>query len=130
MSDSFDPRQGNHEQWYPASLVPLGSQANPSVAYMINDVDFESSSCTSSDDYQEAFPEENFNQYTEADAAENIYMAYRRAKKVWRRYKGKPVRRFRRAFRSYHKGKGRGKNGGSFMYSDVQAFLATKGKGR
>merc|ERR1712240_855563 len=62
-------------------------------------------------------------------------------RKAWRRFNGKPVRRFRRFFKKSFrrkgkgKGKGKGKRGnfsrGGFFYTqdDVQCFLKGKGKG-
>ena len=60
-------------------------------------------------------------------------MAYRRAKMNWRRFTGKPVRKFRRHVRRHlvkGKGKGKGKGRGFFWtQDDVQVFIKGKGKG-
>ena len=60
----------------------------------------------------------------------------RAAKRTWRRFTGRPVRKFRRFFKA-RKGKGKGRGKGkkgpstSFMWSqeDVASFLSGKGKG-
>ena len=86
---------------------------------------------TSSDDGMESVTGPDTTRMTEAQAAEAIYLQYRRAKKVWRRYTGKPVRKFRRRFgqfRRHQKGKGKGR-GFFWTQDDVQVFLKGAGKG-
>ena len=65
-------------------------------------------------------------------------MQMRTAKRTWRRFTGRPVRKFRRFFKA-RRGKGKGKSkgkkgsgsGNSFMWyqEEVAAFLSGKGKG-
>ena len=70
------------------------------------------------------------------EAAHHIYLQMRTAKRTWRRFTGRPVRRFRRFFKA-SKGRGKGKikgkrsPGQAFMYTqdEVNAFLSGKGKG-
>ena len=113
-----------------------------------------SSSATSSDDYYEPIPSEpGLEHMDDAQAAEHIFFKYRRYKKMWRRFTGRPVRKFRRTLRRHkgkgkgkgkghgkggHKGKGRGGRGAPFMMTqddtlwtadDTQAFLNQRGKG-
>ena len=104
--------------------------------------DATSSSATSSDEGDELIPD-SFNPgtsaMTDAEASEALFYQHRMAKKAWRRFNGKPVRRFRRffkrSFRRKGKCKGKGKRGkftrGGFFYTqdDVQCFLKGKGKG-
>ena len=72
---------------------------------------------------------------TQAQSAEHIFMQYRKARRTWRRFSGKPVRKFRRHMnhhfkRSKGKSKGKGKTRG-FMWThdDTLAYLKGKGKG-
>ena len=103
----------------------------PTLAFPVNDWDEDdgTDSDTSSDDGMEDVGGPDTSQMTEAVAADAIYMAYRRAKKVWRRYTGKPVRKFRRHFRKFHR-QSKGKGRGFFLtQDDVLAYLKGKGKG-
>ena len=97
-----------------------------------------SSSATSSDYQDDEIEMPDLSSMTDADAAEMIYLQYRKAKRTWRRFTGRPVRRFRRRFKKFmRKGKGKGKGrkgkgkGKGFMYTrdDMEAFLA-KGGGK
>ena len=102
------------------------------------DYDLESSSCTSSDDGQEEIDMPDTGNLPHPDASQHVYMMYRRAKRQWRRYTGRPTRRFRRFFKGHIKkkypqrrSKGRGKGKGSGMFftkDDVYAYLKGKGK--
>ena len=83
---------------------------------------------TSSDDGYEDVGGPNTANVSEQEAAETIYMAYRRAKRVWRRYTDKPVRKFRRHFKKFNNTKGRGR-GFFWTQDDVYAYLKGKGKG-
>jgi len=86
---------------------------------------------TSSDDGTEDLGVPDTTNMSEAEAAENIYMMYRRAKRAWRRFTGKPVRRFRRAIKFQkrrRKGKGKGK-GFFWTHDDTLVYLKGKGKG-
>ena len=97
-----------------------------------------SSSATSSDDGYEDTNMPDLSQLTNAEAAEIVYYQYRAAKRNWRKFTGRPVRRFRRFFKRDFKrrtkGKGKGKSRGKtrgFFYTqdDVQVFLKGRGKG-
>ena len=73
---------------------------------------------------------------TQEEAAEHIYMQHSQAKRTWRRFTGRPVRRFRRhlKFHKRRKGKGEGrskaKRGGfTWTQGDALAYLKGKGKG-
>ena len=105
-----------------------------------DDQDSWSSSATSSDDPNEQVGMPDLSQMGNDEAAEAVFYQYRNAKKVWRRFTGKPARRFRRAFKrsfKHRKGKGKGAKGRSwfqprgFFYTgeDVQVFLKGTGKG-
>eukprot|EP00974_Lingulodinium_polyedra_P083109 8048457-Lingulodinium_polyedra.AAC.1 len=58
----------------------------------------------------------------EPEAAEVMFNNYRRARRAWRRFAGKPVRRlrvdFKRAIRWSGKGRGKGKRRGFFYAGD------------
>ena len=109
-------------------------------SYAVNEIDDDSSSssATSSDDGHEDTGMPDLSQLSNAEAAESIYYQYRAAKRNWRRFTGRPVRRFRRVFKHNYKrrGKGNGKGRGrgrtrGFFYTndDVQVFLKGRGKG-
>ena len=77
------------------------------------DEESSSESCTSSDDGEEqleGWPD--MSTMTEPEASENIYFRYRNGRRMWRRFTGNPVRRFRRTFRRHLKKKGWGKSKG------------------
>ena len=61
--------------------------------------DEDSSSATSSDDGEEIVDVMDLSRLGDAEAAEQLFYQYRKAKKNWRRFTGKPVRRFRRDFK-------------------------------
>ena len=75
---------------------------------------------------------------SQADAAHHIYWQYRNSKRQWRRFTGRPVRKFRRLVKRKlgkgrrRKGQGKGRKGfgKSFMWTqeEVQTFLSGKGK--
>ena len=98
--------------------------AFPTYDYYYGEEDTDSE--TSSDSGQEDVGGPDTTRMSEQEAASVIYMAYRRAKRVWRRFTGKPVRKFRRSFRRHHhqqsKGKGRGR-GFFWTQDDVVAYL-------
>jgi len=97
---------------------------------------------TSSDSGEEDIQAPDVSHLSDADAAEQIYLRYRRAKRTWRRFTGRPVRKFRRHIKRhayFRKGKGRGRKGkgkgsksstGGFMWTrdDTLAYLKGKGK--
>ena len=49
---------------------------------------------TSSDNDSEELPDPGVSQMSQAEAAEHIYMQYRKARRTWRRFTDKPVRKF------------------------------------
>ena len=108
-------------------------------AYFADDEDDSlTSSATSSDDGDEPMDLPDLSNMGNAEAAEIVFYQYRNARRVWRRFTGKPVRRFRRDIKKTFKrakGKGKGKKGRGFhrgfFYTgeDVQVFLKGKGKG-
>ena len=114
------------------------------------DEDDSSSSATSSDDGEEPLETVDLGRISTADlsrmndteAAEKLFYQYRAAKRYWRRFTGKPVRRFRRdlkhSFKKRLTGKGKGKSHGrgrgmrrGFLFTNdgVQVFLKGRGKG-
>ena len=120
------------------------------------DSEFTSTSATSSDDGGEEIPiDRELAAIDDENAAGgHIYLQYRRSKRMWRRYTGHPVRKFRRKFKKFSsrrhfyggnttqgvhwstrvrggKGKGKGKGRLRFFHAnseDLQAFMS-KGKG-
>ena len=115
---------------------PLSEQAYTTNAETGNDDDDDdgTDTDTSSDDWTEDIQLPEIAHMPEQEAAEHIYWMYRRAKRTWRRFTGKPVRRFRRAIklqkRRRGKGKGKGKVHGIIWTSDdTLAYLKGKGKG-
>ena len=123
-----------------AGMETTGSvPTNNFPAYLANDDDSWSTGTdtdTSSDDGAEALDLPDLSQMTREEATEHLYWQYRTAKKTWRRFAGKPVRKFRRKFRRSSKGRGKGKGRSKkgsrnymFTKDDVQTFLAGKGKG-
>ena len=91
--------------------------------------DLETDSDTSLDDMPKDNDDPGISQMTSAQAAEHLFYQYRRARRHWRRFKGKPTRLFRH-FVKRAKGcrKGRGKR---FFWTqdDTTAYLARRGKG-
>ena len=129
--------------WASGTTAPHGSQA----AYQAEAEEFnigtddedEDSSETSSDSGNEEIPDiPGLEHLSQADAAEHIYLQFRRAKRTWRRFTGRPVRKFRRFFKKHKrfkgkgKGKGKGRSHGGFMWTqdDTLAYLKGKGKGK
>ena len=53
----------------------------------------------------------NIQGMAEEEAAEYIDLMHRGAKRMWRRFTGRPVRKFR-GYKRHLKGKGKGKSGG------------------
>ena len=120
---------GTSDSWYPTQ---------PGLAYFDSQYQEETdSSATSSDSGTEQLPEQAVGGMSQSEAAHHIYMQMRAAKRTWRRFTGRPVRKFRRFFKARKgKGKGRGKgktkgSSNSFMWSqeEVATFLSGKGKG-
>ncbi len=134
--------EAGYPGWASGSTAPQGNViAYPTEAeeYYIGDDDDEDSSATSSDSGNEAIPEiPGLEQLSQAEAAEHIYLQFRRAKRTWRRFTGRPVRKFRNNFKFHKrskgkgKGKGKGKSHGRFMWThdDTLAYLKGKGKGK
>ena len=104
--------------------------------------DAATSTDTSSDDYDEALPDDpQLDRLPIEQAGEYIYWAYRTAKKKWRRFQShKPTRKVRRFTKRKGKGKGKGKGSRFFLESDEgqEAYWASsvgrkmtrKGKGK
>ena len=113
--------------------VDTWGQMTSYPALSVDEDDSGTDTDTSSDDGVEDTQPIDITGMSEPDACEAVYLAYRRAKRNWRRFTGKPVRRFRRHFKRYTKtryGKGRGKGRGFFWsQDDVFAYLKGKGKG-
>ena len=102
-------------------------------AFPVDEEESLSSSATSSDSGDEDIDMPDVSHMTDAEAAEFLYYQHRKAKRVWRRFTGRPVRTFRRRLKRFGKGKGKGKRKGKnrgFMFTrdDVEAFIS-KGKG-
>ena len=109
--DPFAQWQEGGERMFEAYLVADSSSswqhhsseprydAGASYAALEQEDDSCSSSATSSDDGYEDTNMPDLSQLTNADAAETIYYQYRAAKRNWRRFTGRPVRRFRRFFK-------------------------------
>ena len=122
------PEPGPTEAWNPTQ---------PGLAYFDTQNQEETdSSATSSDSGNEQLPEPGVSGMSMVEAAHHIYLQMRTAKRTWRRFTGRPVRRFRRFFKASRgkcKGKSKGKRspGQAFMYTqdEVNAFLSGKGKG-
>ena len=105
---------------------------------------------TSPDSGHEEIDQSDVRGMTEPEAAEFIFLQYRKYRRKWRRFQRKPVRRFRRMYRKVirrrrTKGKGKGfgfgKRGKGFSflseeydnsfdpYEETLAYLRGKGKG-
>ena len=80
-----------------------------------------SDSITSSDDGSDHIDGAiDTSRMTEAEAADTIFYRYKSARRQWRRFTGKLVKRFRKFFRRSLKGKGRGRiegRGRGFYYT-------------
>ena len=143
---------GDHEIdiQYPApgagsSAAPCASAMPPDVsgsyaAVNQDDSDDDSSSMTSSDNGSDTLNMPDLSRLSDAEAAEQLFYQYRTARRTWRRFTGKPVRRFRRTFKKnffkrgkgkgHPRGRGRGPSRGLFFTNDdVQVFLKGRGKG-
>ena len=89
-----------------------------------------------SDDDSEPVAHVGLSTMSEPEATAHIYMQYRRAKRTWRKFMGKPVRKFRRRIKFYKgpKGKGKGKGFGHkgtgifWTHDDTLVYLKGKGK--
>ena len=149
------------QQWYPSSGG--GQSAEPfagpqyhvdqSMPQYMADVDMSSSSssATSSDDGQTSVDMPDLSNMSDENAAQHMYLIYRRHKRMWRRFTGRPVRKFRRTFKRHlkhtypqrfrpfgrshgHKGaKGGGKRSGPrqrMFWTADEALVFLKGKGK
>jgi len=134
---------------YPA-VADADADANSGALFEFEEEDEEDSSATSSDSGNEELPDvyigdQWIGDVAEDVATEHVYMQYRRAKRTWRRFTGRPVRKFRRFHKFQRrrkgkgkgkgrKGRGKGKSQPGFMWSqsaeveDTLTYL--KGKGR
>ena len=118
--------------WGNSGTVQSGQQGGQAS----QEVDW-SSSATSSDDGQEYVEVPDIGHLEPNVAAEHVYLMYRKRKRMWRRYTGRPTRTFRRHFRFYKRrvngyGKGKGFLADQVQPSDLDlqnAFLSGKGKG-
>ena len=95
------PATGGHQS-VNSGLPPWGSSTaqEHSQAFPVNA--FESSSDgseTSSDDDCEMLGTPGIQDLSSDQAGELLFYQYRRARKAWRRFTGRPVRRFRRKFK-------------------------------
>ena len=140
---SADAEQGHGADWSSGGHWPDPGHADtwnptqPGLAYFDTQTHEETdSSATSSDSGTEQLPEPAVSGMTSVEAAHHIYLQMRSAKRTWRRFTGRPVRKFRRFIKA-SKGRGKGKSKGkrssgqAFMYTqdEVNAFLSGKGKG-
>ena len=118
------------DRWADAESTGAWYPTQPGLAYFdTQDQEESDSSATSSDSGTEQLPEPAVSGMSSADAAHHIYMQMRAAKRTWRRFTGRPVRKFRRFFKARKgKGRGKGKRGSAqaFMWSqeDVESFLS------
>ena len=91
---------------------------------------------TSSDNDSEELPDPGVSHMSQAEAAEHIYMQYRKARRTWRRFTDKPVRKFRRHMNHhFKKGTGKGKIKGKgksrgFMWTKDDSLTYLKGHGK
>ena len=123
---NWDPTADQHTFW----------QGVPEL-----DEDSATDTDTSSDSGLEEVDMSDLRGMTDHEASELVYWQYRTAKKRWRRLTQRPVRRFRRFAKRFHrkgKGKGKGKGrfkGGSIFHVDgnnnpLLIYLKGKGKGK
>ena len=133
-------RNNPEPSWTEAPYSPMayqdgyGASAFPAIPMSDDSTDSE----TSSDNDSEELPDPGVSHMSQAEAAEHIYMQYRKARRTWRRFTDKPVRKFRRHMNHHFKkgkGKGKGKSKGKsrgFMWTrdDALTYLQGKGKGK
>ena len=126
-SQSADP--GHHGTWNVGGQAATGEDT---IAAFMADYEWSegTDSETSSDDGQEVLPDPGVHSMSRSEAAAHVFLQYRRAKRTWRRYTGKPVRRFRKTIKKIkgHR-KGRGK-GFFWTHDDTLTYLKGKGKGQ
>ena len=119
--------------------------AYQTVRHEDSDDDYTSSSATSSDSdgHVPLAGMPDVTNMTDDDASHAIYLQYRRTKKHWRKFTGRPVRKFRRKFKKWmRRGEGRGRGHGrgqrgnhqrGFMLtwtrSDIDAYVASGPRG-
>ena len=142
MPDPFAQWNGS---FVPAASAYPTAESSPAQAYPTQQQqqgedelwDDSNGTLTSSDDGTEHIVVPDVSHMSEADAAEHIFYQYRNAKRVWRRFTGKPVRRFRSGLRHFAKARGRGRGSGQghrrsmfLTDEDTQAYLSGKGKGQ
>ena len=115
---------------------PDASQATGSRSHDESSMSVPSSSATSSDDGQEFIETpEGLEDMPIDQATELVYMTYRRGKRFWRRFTGRPVRAFRRYHRRFVKKRFRERrrhyyDEASEDSQDTEVFLKGKGKGK
>ena len=144
--DQYDPMDSAPAYWTGAGAADYGD----------DDDSFDSGtdSDTSSDDGTEFIDNSDIQNMTDAQAGPHIFMAYRHAKRKWRRYSNKQVRHVRRKFKrshfhfnrtgkGYRDGRVKGKYGKSkgkgnphstrghvfLTQTDMLTYLKGKGKG-
>ena len=99
-----NPAQHTSTGWTPSWQQPSAqSEQHAYLGGNDDDSEFTSTSATSSDDGHEEIPIDSTLASIESEnqAAEHIYLQYRRHKRMWRRFTGRPVRKFRRKFKKY-----------------------------
>ena len=68
---------------------------------------------------------------SQPEAAEHIYVQYRKARRTWRRFTGEPVRKLRRHIHHVKKTKGKGNvKSCGFMWTHDDALAYLKGRGK
>ena len=137
---SQSPDQNPFDMWGMGTSQPLlGERREPEAwdsteAFPVGEEWSGTDTDTTSDDGQDIQGGPDVSRMTDAEASENLYWAYRRAKRNWRRFTGKPVRKFRRFVKRSFKGKGKGSSKGgksrSFMYTSDDVVYLLKGKGK
>lgn len=118
------------EQAYPTQQEPYHQEDHTTAYPSYEDADDVTGTDTSSDSYNEQLEGEPTHTYhhSDADLAEQLFMAYRRHKRIWRRYTGKPLRRFRRVMKWYKRRRGKGGKGFYWTHEEVHAYLRHNGK--
>ena len=96
------------ESWQPG-ITPGDGWPDAAVAgaypgFQADDVSSDdTSSMTSSDSGREEIDMSDLRDLNDRDAAEQVFWQYRHHRRKWRRFTGKPVRRFRRSVRRFTK---------------------------
>ena len=89
------------DRWVNAEPTGTWYPTQPGLAYFdTQDQEESDSSATSSDSGTEQLPEPAVSGMSSVDAAHHIYMQMMAAMRTWRRFTGRPVRKFRRFFKA------------------------------